>query len=64
MNNTKGPMEFLLRIPCPCRLSTVANCQCCDGKQYVDRWLPFELLRQFKNGVIVGRRFVDTLSSR
>jgi hypothetical protein len=35
----------------------------CDGKQYVDRWMPFEMLRQYKHGVIVGRRFVGTPST-
>jgi hypothetical protein len=37
-------VELLVRSPCPC-IRLPEQCAGCDGKGYLDRWIPYDLVR-------------------
>ena len=55
-------MEFLLRWSCVlCSNSPSQSCPSCEGKQYIEAWVPFALIKDLntkpeKNFVIMGQR--------
>lgn len=50
-------MEVLIRWRCACR-ALVEACSECQGKGYLEQWLPLEQLSSFNQGncIIYGRR--------
>jgi len=51
-------MEVLIRWRCPaCRQSRETRCSYCNGKLYLERWVPYLVLRDFralfKNTIII-----------
>jgi hypothetical protein len=50
-------MEVLIRVLCTCGPGRNQPCPICGGKGHIDRWVPFELLKQLKGWVILARRY-------
>jgi len=40
-----------------CWCKSKKSCPLCHGKGYIDRWVPFDLLKQLKGWVILARRY-------
>ena len=58
-SNPEGAiMELLLRWGCERCRGTSKPCLSCDGRGYIDRWLPYELVNGLKpvTWVILARR--------
>lgn len=58
-------MEVLIRWRCHlCRQPPDARCSYCNGKGYLERWVPYLMLEDFKalfkdTFLIMGRRQID-----
>jgi hypothetical protein len=55
-------MEVLVRLLCRCAVQARSQCPQCDGRGYVDQWLPYDMLCELKGWIILNRR-VKTANS-
>jgi hypothetical protein len=52
--NKRSEYEYLSRWPCACRL--MVPCGQCNGKGYLEEWLPLDATLTFKPVTIMGYR--------
>jgi len=55
-------MEVLVRLLCRCAVQTRSQCPQCDGRGYVDQWLPYDMLCDLKGWIILNRRIATPRS--
>jgi hypothetical protein len=57
----RSEYEYLSRWPCGCRLTV--SCGHCDGKGYLEEWLPLDAIMTFRPVTLMGYRLAGVPSS-
>ena len=57
----RSEYEYLSRWPCGCRL--MMSCGYCDGKGYLEEWLPLDAILTFRPVTFMGYRLAGIPSS-
>jgi hypothetical protein len=54
-------MDILIRWKCPERHASGIRCSQCQNTDYIERWMPLDLLKTLPtvNWIIIGRRASD-----
>jgi len=60
-NSERSEYEYLSRWPCSCRL--MLSCGHCNGKGYLEEWLPFDAILTFRPVMFMGYRLAGIPSS-
>jgi len=60
-SSDRSEYEYLCRWPCSCRL--ILSCGYCNGKGYLEEWLPFDAALMFRPVTFMGYRLAGIPNS-